>query len=524
VIDDTIQQSYDTVPYPSLPYPQSHPDRLATLATLVGLHPPPVETCRVLELGCGSGGNLIPMGAALPHSHCVGVDLSPRHIAAGQAVLRAVGIGNVTLHQRNLLDLSPDFGEFDYIIAHGVYSWVPEAVQDQVLAICRHNLAPDGIAYISYNTYPGWRMFEMLRDMMRYHTWSIAEPHERVDQAITLLSFLSESIPEENRAFGDFLRVYIDFLERKMARAGEAGAAFLLHDELSDINTPVYFSQFVSHAAAHGLQYVSETDMSQVVLDGLPENTVATLRTMAGNFIEMEQYMDFLRGRTFRESLLCHQHMPLQRALNPAHLSALSFTSRARPVSDTPDIASDAVVAFHAERGGTITLGHPLSKAALVCLAEQWPQALAFDELAALAHERVHQAGGPLEEPANDNTSVLAATLLQIHLRDSRIVQMHTAPPRLATAREAYPLATPLARFQAQQSAEVTNQYHERVTLTPASRALLPFLDGQRSHADLQAVLATLVRPVAAEAEAEAITLDQLLAWLAQHALLVPVQ
>ncbi len=519
--DDPIQQSYETVPYPALPYAQSHPDRMATLASLFGLHPPPVEDCHVLELGCGSGGNLIPMGAALPHSRFVGVDISARHITDGQAVLRGAGIENVTLHQRNLLDISPDFGEFDYIIAHGVYSWVPEDVQDKVLAICRHNLAPDGIAYVSYNTYPGWRMFEMVRDMMRYHTGSIDDPHERVNQSVELLSFLTEAIPEENRAFGDFLGVYIDFLERKMAKAGADGTAFLLHDELSAVNTPVYFHQFVRHAATHRLQYMTETDISQVVLEGLPEATTTMLRSMSHNVIEMEQYLDFLRGRTFRETLLCHQHMPLNRSLNPSHLASLAVSSRAHIVSDTPDVATDAPEAFHTERGGTITLGHPFSKAALVCLVEQWPHALAFADLVALAREHVTQAGGTVEEPAQDE-AVLAATLLKIHLRDNRMVQLHMAPPRLATANADYPLVLPLARFQAHQGATVTNLYHERVTLSAETRALLPLLDGQQSRVALQDMVATRIAPVATEAGDAATTLEHLLEWLEQHALLVP--
>jgi cyclopropane fatty-acyl-phospholipid synthase-like methyltransferase len=161
--------AYDAVAYISKPFPQTHPDNLATLATLFGLQPPPLDNCRVLELGCASGGNLIPMAVSLPGSTCVGIDLSANQIADGQKTLAALGLKNVQLKHLSILDIDESFGEFDYIICHGVYSWVPEDVQDKILSICAANLARDGVAYVSYNTFPGWHMRGMIRDMMCYH-------------------------------------------------------------------------------------------------------------------------------------------------------------------------------------------------------------------------------------------------------------------------------------------------------------------------------------------------------------------
>src|SRR5262249_21258700 len=161
--------SYDEVPYTSHPFPQTHPDRLATVATLMGLRPAPVQRCRVLELGCVSGGNLIPMVATLPESRFVGLDLSLLQIESGRRQAEALGLKNVELLNRNLREVGPDLGQFDYVICHGVYSWVPPEIRDKILAICSQNLAPDGVAYVSYNTYPGWHMRGMIRDMMSYH-------------------------------------------------------------------------------------------------------------------------------------------------------------------------------------------------------------------------------------------------------------------------------------------------------------------------------------------------------------------
>src|SRR5436190_23362618 len=99
--DERDVTSYDEVPYKSYPYPQSHPDRLATVATLFGMEPPPLDNCRVLELGCCSGGNLIPMAERFPGRRFVGVDYSQRQVAEGQATLKELGLENIELRHGN---------------------------------------------------------------------------------------------------------------------------------------------------------------------------------------------------------------------------------------------------------------------------------------------------------------------------------------------------------------------------------------------------------------------------------------
>src|SRR5262245_14549100 len=174
--------SYDEVPYESHPYGQTHPSRLATIATLFGLTPPPVAKCRVLELGCASGGNIVPMAELLPESWFVGVDLSGRQIADGERIVRAAGRTNVRLRHASILDVDDSYGPFDYILCHGVFSWVPDVVREKILDICSKHLTPNGVAYVSYNTYPGWHMRGMIRDMMRFHALRFDSSDLRVKQ------------------------------------------------------------------------------------------------------------------------------------------------------------------------------------------------------------------------------------------------------------------------------------------------------------------------------------------------------
>jgi methyltransferase-like protein len=506
---------------------------MATLGALFGMTAPPVRTCRVLELGCGNGANLIPMAESLPKATFTGVDLSPNQIAEGHKITRALGLRNITLTALNLLDITPDFGEFDYIIAHGLYSWVPQHVQDHILAICRHNLAPDGMVYISYNTYPGWHMFSIIRDMMLYHTWDITDPHEQASQAMDFLDFLSTSIPEENDAFRDFLNTYITFLKRKSDQAAENKDAFLIHDELSDVNQPTYFYQFVAHAARHELQYIIESNLPSVMPGNLPAGVGDKVRSMAKNIIDMEQYMDFLRGRTFRETLLCHQHIRLDRHIRPERLSSLHIASRVKPVSPVPDIESLAPEGFRTANSGTITLEHPLSKAAMLYLAQIWPRSAPFSSLANAARTRLKKETDDMGKPSSTmrDEQILASNLLKAFTCNMKLVQLHVAPPHVATATSERPLARALARFQAQRGTEVTNMYHERIRLDKVRRSILPYLDGEHDRPGLLRILAMVEasrdqssksgnggKSIKGDLSAE---LEQLLRWFERSALLV---
>ena len=222
------------------------------------MEPARVEACRVLEVGCASGGNLLPMAASLPGSEFIGVDFSPVQIERGIADVKALGLTNIQLLAMDIMDFSEAYGEFDYIIAHGVYSWVPNAVQERLLAICARQLRPAGIAYVSYNTLPGWRIRSVVRDAMRYHTRGIAEPAKRVAEARAVLEFLAESVKEDATAYGKALRLEAEFLRTQ-------ADYYILHDHLEEVNEPVYFHQFAERAARHGLGYLGEANFATML-------------------------------------------------------------------------------------------------------------------------------------------------------------------------------------------------------------------------------------------------------------------
>src|SRR5436190_4390838 len=221
------QSSYEEIPYSSNPFAYTHPDCLSTVGMLYGMNPPTVENCRVLELGCAAGGNLIPMALSLPESKLFGIDLSPRQIAMGQEIVDALGLANIELKAKSIMDVKDNDGPYDYIICHGVYSWVPAEVQDKILTICRRNLTPNGVAYISYNTYPGWHMRGMIRDLMKYHSGRFNTPQLRTQQARALLDFLAQSVRQDGNAYGVLLKQELETLRHQADH-------YLYHEHLEE--------------------------------------------------------------------------------------------------------------------------------------------------------------------------------------------------------------------------------------------------------------------------------------------------
>ena len=482
---------YDDVPYLVHAYPQSHPDRLATLALLFGATPPPIECCRVLELGCAMGGNIIPMAEGLPQSEFVGIDLSARQIAAGQDAIATLGLNNITLRHLNILRVDAGFGLYDYIIVHGIYSWVPGAVREQILTICQQNLAPNGIAYVSYNTYPGWHVLSTIRDMMLYRNRGITAPDQRAARAVELLDFLS-TLPDTENTLRAPLVAAARFLKQRLEDLGADGYTYLLHDLMEETNDPVYFSQFVEHTARHGLQYLCEAHLPSVFLDHFPAEIRDPIRNMSDTVLDVEQYMDFLRNQTFRQTLLCHDTVPVDWTLKSERVMGLHAASRVKPTADRPDLASVSVERFRSLNNATFATDHPVSKAAMLHLGDVWPQAVPFTALLSAAYERLGLTASP-EDEARD-AQVLSTNLLRAYSYSPDLVGLHVYAPQPATTIGDRPVARPVARWCAQQSAEIPNLYHEVVKLDPMSHYVLPLLDG--SH-DRRALLDALMGAVA---------------------------
>ncbi len=453
---------YDAVPYFSRPYPKSHPDRLHALAAIFGLDPAGTSTCRVLEVGCASGGNLLPMAVHLPGASLVGLDLSEAQIDDARATATALGLDNVQLVHRGLQNADFEEGSFDYVIAHGVYSWVPPQVADSLLALCGRVLAPNGLAYISYNTFPGWHSRMMFREMMLYHAGDSADPARRVSQARALVDFLASSVPDGT--------AYAAMLAEEGVAQRAATNADLLHGMLSEHNHPCLFTEFAARARGHGLQFLAETDLATMFVEHLPAKTREVLARTRG-LLDREQYLDFLTKRTFRGTLLCREEGAINRQIDGARLEGLHVAAHVRAVAG--ELAGNGPLRFQSRTGGTVTTELPLLKAALTVLGERRPQSMPFELLLEAARDRLGL------EPAPTDTDVLGRNLISAFA--SQVVDLYGRPLEAACEPSERPLACPLARHMARLGSEVTNLRHELMILREPDRQLLLSCDGTSS-------------------------------------------
>jgi len=470
--------SYNETPYESHAVSNTQPDRLATLATLFGLDVMPPSRARVLEIGCAAGGNLIPLAFRYPDAKFVGIDLSERQIEEGQRDAAALGLRNLEFAKKDLMDVDAALGSFDYIIAHGIYSWIPARQREKLLAICSANLSDIGVAYVSYNTLPGWRMRGAIREMMRYHVSQFTESAQRAEQARALVGFLGAALAENTSAYAMMLR-------EEMQVLGVFPDYHLLHEYLEDVNEPLYFHQFFECASRAGLQYLCDEEIATSVPDLLfkPE-VLSTLQRISPDFVRSEQYSDFLCNRGFRRSLLVGAARSPERAFRSNRVIGLLADSHAQPGDGQVDIHSSAPAHFAGEAGGMLATSSSITKAAFAVLHSYWPEAIAFDQLYARACAALGRADTMGAAMTNPEFAMLVNDFLRAFL--AGVAGLHCAPSGARNDVSECPVAFAPARYYAGRGRrKLPNARHNVVTLDDFLADLLPLLDGTRSRAAL---------------------------------------
>lgn len=309
MINDAIAKSYDAANYASHAYEQSFIARLYAKARLRGLSPKEPSSAKVLEIGCASGGNLIAQALAFKDAQFVGIDLSNAQIQNGKAALEKIGIKNIELLCLDICDALAHFGEqkFDYIIAHGVYSWVPPFVQKAILELGGKLLSKNGVMMISYNVYPGWKFKEITRDFMRFASRDISEqdePEKKLDSALAALAFENAFYRTDEIGANDSYQLVTRQAKAALSTITHLPRHYLIHDYLELCNYPAYFCDFVADANDAGLAYADDMqlcfDTKILAHETLRQYADASFEGR----IEKEQMYDFLNATAFRHSLL----------------------------------------------------------------------------------------------------------------------------------------------------------------------------------------------------------------------------
>ena len=468
---------FDLVPYEAIGIPYTLPAHLALSSAWYGGPKPKVRAYRAIELGCGAGGNLIPMAYYQRDSRFVGVDYSKRHIECARETATELGLDNIQFELGDVCDLDKANREpFDYIIAHGLFSWIPEEARAAVLVFCRDHLSPNGIAYICYNTMPGWAMRGVVRDALRRSpSVQSADLKDQAIKAKQVAINLLNDLPSREHPFGALLG-------HELERIRGCAPYYIQHEYLAADNVPFWFADFVALANRYHLDYVaealfcrSEGQMPQSIADALEKHGYPA--------VYREEVADLPGNRQMRTSILCHNDAQRSRVSRRELLNTVTIATVLRAKSDDVRLADGVFERFDGEGGIGVELDFSLSKAAVLILSAQLPLGLTFDELLKQSEKMLAESHIPLPPDATAKLAEEITSLFtfgQLHLR--------LVEPTKACPIEQYPVAHMLAQFEARNRKAQSTPHHIMLPNQEGVAELIRLLDGKHSLADLESM------------------------------------
>jgi len=493
------KHTYDDIPYLTSFDWKTHPDNLATIAKLSGMSPPSVSRCRVLELCCGNGANIISMAHSLPDSMFVGIDQSAGAIAEGCSIAEGLRLKNVELRELNVFDFPDDIGRFDYIIINGAFTWFTTEGQDDILRLIKNHLNENGVASIKYTTKPGGVIPMMMRDMMMYQVRDIEDPRQKMKEARSYLSSLADNVKSDS----PFAAVYSAMLRYGADEINKASDDVLFHGLLGAVVTPLTFAEFIEQAKTCGLGFLSEANITMMAANVFSHEILDALRESGKSEIDIEQHFDFQCNRSVRETLLCHQENTVSHQLSYEDMAEFFVSSAIRPVTPEVNIFASGKMEFSTPDGRSVVTESTVSKAVLLCLGSCWPQSLSFDSLLLNVRKVLGVKGnGTLAQD-----SMVVGELL-VNYFSKGLVRLHLHHYQFVSKVSSCPVASPLARYMADHHGElerahisehegmismVNLEYYKPVSLPDILRCLLPYLDGSNDRDALRDILSGLI-------------------------------
>ena len=414
--------------------------------------------------------NLLAMAEALPNARFLGLDLAERPVARGLAIAAAAEITNVRVEVGDILEAARSLDEpFDYVVAHGVYAWVPIPVRDALMALIGRVLSPDGVAYLSYNALPGGHLRQMVREMTLHEVEGIADPAERYAAATQFMMAFSTPHDDDPSALAALRTI--------AAKTAASGIGSLLHDELGEVYAPQAFKDVAADAAGHGLRFLNDADPASL--------------------------MDGFSGEVGAEDLLIHAIQSRDYAeMRYFHKTAFVRDSCVPGRTPSTDALRRFYVAAPCERTGpnsfksvdkTVTISDEALADAMAAAVEAFPRRIALATL--------------VEDAARLDAFV--------RLFGAGLVTLHTLPSPAAAASDSHPRASGLARalVEAGETTLFALDHRTIVIEEPGPRALIRLLDGTRDRVALAGAWK-------ATGHAGEMDLDQALAKLAALSLL----
>lgn len=360
---------YDEFPYKSLPIEWTAPERLGLVSMLHGGPRPPLDSFRVLELGCGNGANLIPQAFYRRCGVFVGLDSARSQIDIAESRRRRLDLSNLQFLHADLRDADDVLeGEFDYVVAHGVFSWVPQRVRDALLRLCANRLRRGGILYLNYNANPGWKVRGMVREFLLAHTAGLDGLKARAEAAQAVAARVVSIVPAHDHPYSTLIANEFKFV-------CEIDASYIAHEYLAPENQAYWRSEFLALLRHHGFEFVADADFNYNS-GRLPEGIDLTLaeQEIAGRCVE--DTLDLFCYRQLHSPILTKS--PLTRELPTLESFGALFVAS----SLTPSRQDrEGSATFQHSSGYEVEAKETSVKEALNCLHRIWPRGVRVDDL-----------------------------------------------------------------------------------------------------------------------------------------------
>lgn len=478
---------YNEVPYVSYPFEFNRPENLRTVGKLFGHEAPAIEKARVLELGGSDGMNLLRFASDYPESYCLGIDLSKVEIEHGQQRIKDIGLKNYDLKCVSITDLDESYGKFDYIICHGVYSWVPDFVREGIFEVTKKLLNKNGLAFISYNVRPGWNMINSIRELMVYHASNFENVNDQISQSRLALDFISDTVKDLDTPYAKLVNQMAEDLKGKADN-------YLRHEYLADENQAFYFHKFIEDARKHDLEYMGDTDVQRMFTGNLPAEAAEKLNQI-NDIVRTEQYIDFIKNTQFRCTVLCHKDVKISRNIDNKIFHDFYYSgifTADKEINEQNILSKTEKVSFKANNNEalSITTSSPELKAVFATIMENVGNPLKIEEMADMVAKKYKKI--KKEDVIKEIDSVIGRILFSGYIKF-----YYTKPKSISTISKKPKVSDfniyNIQKIAGNQKVWVTNQLNQMINVEDYYRHFVPLVNGENTVEDLNKKVQKLI-------------------------------
>lgn len=464
---------YDVVPYMGHAHAATHPQHTYALAHLRGIGAAPMHKMRVLEIGCSMGSNLQPIAALYPDSEFIGVDPSEVQIDLANENAEAIGLKNCRFYNFAADSITADMGQFDYIISHGVFSWIDDEARACIMRVAQEHLTEKGLFAVSYNCAPGWNFLKSARDLALFHTQNIRDPLLRIQQTRRIIETVGEY-----SATSDIYRKYFQEQGKSLVQRPDY---YIFHEHLEPNNRALYFTEFMDLANTHGLAYVCESNNNFAEDLSVFKPEARQFLSTIQNAVVREQYVDYFVNRQFRSSILCRQECKPDADVQRASIKHIHYRAGYRLQEKQQDGENITELKI---RNNTIPIKDKATIALLRVLLKSSEISLDFDGWVA-------QAQSQFADQFSDSVEKHLGDVLPLFIRRDLLKYWPHKPDAMKQVADK-PKVYKHARFWGQNNKGngLCNYFGESLAKLPRQLAVVVHLmDGEHSRAQIGEVL-----------------------------------